>query len=85
MKKEYILFTILVIFSFLTACSCSHKEQELKGKNIISIDISHANSLDYREYFDSVRYIPLETKEESLIGEVTKLYFNIFNNIRYFI
>ena len=68
------LFFILVTILYSTGCS--KKEQphnKTIGDNII-INIDNATTLNPKEKFYEVCYIPLQTSQNSLIGEISKLY-----------
>ena len=70
--KKYI--SIIVVFTLvISACSSSQKRVG-SVDNIVDINVSNSEELDFRKYFDAVRYVALETTKDVLIGEVTKIY-----------
>ena len=71
MKKHNLIWVVFVLI--ICACSSSQKGME-SSVNTVSIDISNCEELDFRKFFDSVKYVPLETNEDVLIGEITKMY-----------
>lgn len=75
MKRDNLAFITLVTLLLCNACLSPSNKQEMEAENVVSIDIKQATSLDFKEYFDTINYIPLETNDDALIGEITKLYY----------
>lgn len=69
-EYSYIILLFALIFS---ACSSSQRRLE-PASNVVDIDVNNSEELDFKMYFDSVRYVALETAEDALIGEITKMY-----------
>lgn len=71
MKKcNYIIVVLVLIF-----CECCSSQGRLEtSANLVEIDVHNSEELDFKRYFDSVRYVALETTEEALISEVTRMY-----------
>ena len=68
--KNVKLFFILVTILYSTGCSTHNKTID---DNII-INIDNATTLNPKENFYEVCCIPLQTSQNSLIGEISKLY-----------
>ena len=72
--KNVKLFFILVTILYSTGCS---KKEQPHNKTIddnIIINIDNATTLNPKENFYEVCCIPLQTSQNSLIGEISKLY-----------
>ncbi|GHT23653.1 hypothetical protein FACS189430_07270 [Bacteroidia bacterium] len=69
MKKYYIYLLLLL-------CSCSENNRIFEAENIIHIDVEKSDK-EYARYASklvkSVSYIPLQTTNDCLIGQITKL------------
>jgi|GEM_PF-6993734 len=78
--KNSILFIILS-FSLL---SCQHKGDSTKNSTIETIPVfsNYTAELPFSAFVDTIELIPLETTEDNLIGEITRV---IFNNGKYYI
>jgi hypothetical protein len=59
---------------FFLSCSENNKTRINKDKVSIGIDVTKATSFDINSVADLVKYVPLETNNESLIGSINKLY-----------
>lgn len=75
MKNILLLTTVFVLI--ISACSSPKGGVEVV-ENTIDLDVGNSEKLDFKKYFDSVKYVALETTKEALIGEITKMY--IANN-----
>ena len=64
---------ICVCVSFITF-SCKNDQSEKLTGNVIKMDDVQTGVLYSSDYFDSFEYIPLETKEECLIGNSPVVY-----------
>ena len=76
MKFFRIFFRIFFIFFILTNSSCNHRSQNLLNKDatyIVDLDVEKKDTLYYSTLFKSVKCIPLETSDNSLIGEIDKM------------
>lgn len=69
-RSNFILVIFILIFS---GCSSSQREMESSAYKL-DVELEGADNLDFNEYFSSVRYVPLETTKDVLIGEITKMY-----------
>lgn len=72
MKKVILIFFILII------AGCKHHDQyndQVKVNNSTTVRIKYLESLSFLQVEDTSS-IPLETKNESLIGEISKIIFN---------
>ena len=78
--KNNILFIILS-FSLL---SCQHKGDSTKNSTIETIPVfsNYTAELPFSAFVDTIELIPLETTEDNLIGEITRV---IFNDGKYYI
>ena len=72
--KNNILFIILS-FSLL---SCQHKGDSTKNSTIETIPVfsNYTAELPFSAFVDTIELIPLETTEDNLIGEITRVIFN---------
>ena len=72
MKDYYLVILILVLILF----SCNRKEVpariDLKVIDAVFDESKILTTLDIDDYFD-INSIPLETKDESLIGKISKV------------
>lgn len=66
-------FILLPLIFTLLICSCQTKQNEMEAQYKIDIS-SEIQGGEFQDIFINNRYIPLETNEESLIGNITKLY-----------
>ena len=64
MFRKYIVF-ILFLFAF----GCANDNQEIKKLDFAKA-VGKAQTLKMSKYFSSIEYIPLQTNEESLLGNV---------------
>ncbi len=69
-KLRFILLSLIFTLMFYS-CQTNQKEIEAKYKIDISSDIQGG---EFQDIFINNRYITLETNEESLVGNITKLY-----------
>lgn len=78
--KNSILFIILSFCMF----SCQHAGDSTKDSTIETIRIfsNYTTNLPFSAFVDTIELIPLETTEENLIGEITRL---IFHDGKYYI
>lgn len=78
MKYVYLVL-LLILF-----CNCSSKKEEHRGclASISLADLSFDKSLRLSNFASSVEAIPLETTDESLIGEIRKV---IYRNGLYYL
>lgn len=75
-----------ILFIILSVCllSCQHAEDSTKDSTIETIPVfsNYTAELPFSAFVDTIELIPLETTEEILIGEITRL---IFNDGKYYI
>ena len=78
--KNNILFIILSVCLF----SCQHAGDSTKNSTIETIPVfsNYTTKLPFSAFVDTIELIPLETTEDNLIGEITRV---IFNNGKYYI
>ena len=78
--KNHILFIILSFCFF----SCQHTGDSTNDSTIETIPIfsNYTKQLPFSAFVDNIELIPLETTEDNLIGEITRL---IFNDGKYYI
>ena len=69
MFRKYIVF-ILFLFAF----GCANDNQEIKKLDFAKA-VGEAQTLKMSKYFSSIEYIPLQTNEESLLGNVLLFFF----------
>ena len=60
---------VIIFFATFLLISIGRSQNVSK----IRIDPTRAYGGNISDYFDSIEYIPLETRKESLFGEITKL------------
>jgi hypothetical protein len=60
-----------IIFFILFSCTNNKEETESQTLPLINLDESKPN-VDTFE-FESIQYIPLETKDDCLIGDISKI------------
>ncbi|WP_291527976.1 6-bladed beta-propeller [Bacteroides sp. UBA939] len=66
--------SIIVVFALIIS-SCSSSQGRIEpSDNVIGIDVSKSEELDFKEYFDTVKFVALETSKDVLVGEITKMY-----------
>ena len=70
------LLRIISVSLFLLALSCGGKKEKMQDEGITVLNIEEAldnemATVNLSRYASSVKYIPLETTEESLLGEVS--------------
>jgi hypothetical protein len=73
-KKQYLLF-LTVFFLMHTHCSSSKNKTDEAIETISVSSINHQKKASFSELFDSVKYILLETSDEVLINEITKIHY----------
>jgi hypothetical protein len=71
MQKKYWLYILLSVL--LNACHQTKKEIE-SNSDVIKVNVKEAGLLNYNNHFYSTTIVPLETRSESLIGQIEKLY-----------
>jgi hypothetical protein len=71
---KYYRIGILTILAVLLE-SCNKNEAEKHNYDTININLDQVGILDYKDHFASIKLVPLETKEESLIAQIDKLYY----------
>lgn len=70
---------LFYMFLFLVIISCGDGKEKQNGKglsNVVEIDIRQLpvkNLFSYKRPIDNCRFVPLETTDESLIGEIDKV------------
>ncbi|MCE9061305.1 DUF4934 domain-containing protein, partial [Parabacteroides distasonis] len=71
--KVFIYLSALFICIFIFSCKCNKNTDDLEK---ISIENAYhkATSIFASDYFDDIRYVILETTEESLIGNNPNVY-----------
>ena len=74
MKKKYLIIVLVITIGLLNACQQQNKKNTISECDIITIDVNKVDILNYDDHFCSTKMIPLETTQESLIGEIGKLY-----------
>ena len=62
--RKYIAF-VLVMFAF----GCANEKHEVQRIDFAKA-VKEAQTLKMSKYFSSIEYIPLQTNEESLLGNV---------------
>lgn len=72
-RKVFIYLSALFICIFIFSCKCNKNTDDLEK---ISIENAYhkATSIFASDYFDDIRYVILETTEESLIGNNPNVY-----------
>jgi hypothetical protein len=71
MTKKYILFTVAILL-----LSCCNKKRQNDDENIFTINIESekiVKSIKFSELITDCKYVPLETTEECLIGQLNKV------------
>ena len=75
-----------ILFIILSVCllSCQYAGDSTKNSTIETIPVfsNYTTELPFSAFVDTIELIPLETTEENLIGEITRL---IFNDGKYYI
>ncbi|MCT4600621.1 MAG: 6-bladed beta-propeller [Marinifilaceae bacterium] len=66
--KNY-LFTLFIL---IIICSCTSKNDDNRSIDVAKA-INNPISLDINKYVSNIKYIPLETKSECMIGEIKKV------------
>ncbi|MCH7396618.1 6-bladed beta-propeller [Belliella sp. DSM 107340] len=72
----------LSLFIVILTSSCNRKKpvadqlEETNVKHIVSVDFENTSEIKYEDYIDFVKYVKLETTDESLIGGVDNLLFD---------
>ena len=69
-----------ILFIILSVCllSCQYAGDSTKNSTIETIPVfsNYTTELPFSAFVDTIELIPLETTEENLIGEITRLIFN---------
>lgn len=74
--STHITLILLSGLLLISACSGNSKnEAESTNSTTIHVDVKETKTFDISEVADVVRYVPLETHEDALIGKISKLYF----------
>jgi hypothetical protein len=72
-EKRYILYLII---TFLILTNCVNSQNDIgEAVETIPVSISNLKKVNFSEIFDSVRYIPLETTDDILIANITKIHY----------
>jgi len=78
MKTKYYIFILIALCLF----SCGGKSHQSKKLETISINGNIRQALSFSSFVDTIEFIPLETNEENLIGDVERI---IYRNGKYYI
>ena len=80
MKKNVCFYWLFILVFF----SCTEKKDLPEKRDFISIDFesSLVNELKFSQFVDTIEFIPLETTNENLIGEVNRI---IYDDEKYYI
>jgi len=78
MKTKYYLFILIALCLF----SCGGKNHQSNKLETISINGNIRQTLNFSSFVDTIEFIPLETNEENLVGEVTRI---IYRNRKYYL
>lgn len=68
---------IIIVSTLLLLLSCSH-EEKTTGDNVIFVDYENDKQdivFNYSDFLDSVKYVPLETTDSCLIGNIKDIHF----------
>jgi hypothetical protein len=72
-QKQILLLTLFSMFLF----SCSEKSKTEKPKSLATLNVENAiaksRPFDVEEKFGNIEFIPMETNEKALMGEVLKI------------
>ena len=78
MKTKYYLFILIALCLF----SCGGKNHQSNKLETISINGNIRQTLNFSSFVDIIEFIPLETNNENLIGEVDRI---IYRNGKYYL
>ena len=78
MKTKYYLFILIALCLF----SCGGKNHQSNKLETISINGNIRQALNLSSFVDTIEFIPLETNNENLIGEVDRI---IYRNGKYYL
>jgi len=78
MKTKYYLFILIALCLF----SCGGKNHQSNKLETISINGNIRQTLNFSSFVDTIEFIPLETNNENLIGEVDRI---IYRNRKYYL
>ncbi|MFA6769446.1 MAG: 6-bladed beta-propeller, partial [Parabacteroides sp.] len=78
MKTKYYLFILIALCLF----SCGGKNHQSNKFETISINGNIRQALNLSSFVDTIEFIPLETNDENLIGDVERI---IYRNGKYYI
>ena len=78
MKTKYYLFILIALCLF----SCGGKSHQSNKLETISINGNIRQALNFSSFVDTIEFIPLETNDENLIGDVERI---IYRNGKYYI
>ena len=78
MKTKYYLFILIALCLF----SCGRKSHQDSKLETISINGNIRQALNLSSFVDTIEFIPLETNDENLIGDVERI---IYRNGKYYI
>ena len=80
MKKNICFYWLFILVFF----SCTEKKDLPEKRDFISIDFesSLVSELKFSQFVDTIEFIPLETTNENLIGEVNRI---IYDDEKYYI
>lgn len=70
MKNTYIL---CLLMAFLVSCKNKGIQEQAPNATVISIDVSREDILNISTFVDSLELIPLETKDENLVGRIPRI------------
>jgi len=78
MKKKYYILILIALGLF----SCGGKKHQSNKLETISINGNIRQTLNFSSFVDIIEFIPLETNNENLIGEVDRI---IYRNGKYYL
>ena len=67
---------ILIVIGIVLMSTCKGMKTEDRNINVIEIDLDKSKKISFTEWFDSIQIVPLETNDQSLIGNIDKAIFN---------
>jgi hypothetical protein len=75
--KNYVKYYLIICCAILFSCNDS-RNTDITGYNTetVSFDLDNTDEINITELIDSVRFIKLETVDESLIAEITQIVFH---------
>jgi hypothetical protein len=88
MKRHINYLLIIIILLTVVTCKSNNNNNQTNGipnndnTVFISLDMDKNETIDFKKYIDSIRFIRLENNEECLIGKIQQV---IFHKGRYYI